>query len=306
MKTPVVFLIFNRPDTTEKVFETIRQAQPAKLLVVADGPRSERSQDAQKCAATRAIIDRVDWDCEVLTNYSEINLGCRKRVSSGLNWAFKTVEEAIILEDDCVPHPTFFDYCEELLELYRYDTRIMSIGGLNVQFGRQQTPYSYYFSRYSHIWGWATWRRAWQLYDVDIELWSKIENSSLLDQFWREPHALKYWKKLFQKAHQGEIDTWDYQWIFTCIINHGLSIVPKVNLISNIGFGEGATHTINASDSSKFSNLKTDELSFPLHHPPYVIPDLKADRFTQDTYYHTIWKEKLKWKLQRIMKLSNL
>jgi hypothetical protein len=159
VNTPIAFFIFNRPDTTARVFEAIRQAQPSKLLVVADGPRSTRPGEAEKCAATRAIIDQVDWECEVLTNYSDVNLGCRHRVSSGLDWVFEQVEEAIILEDDCLPHPTFFRFCEELLEWYRHDHRIVAISGDNFQNGHQSGEFSYYFSRYVHIWGWATWRR---------------------------------------------------------------------------------------------------------------------------------------------------
>ncbi|MFM7711944.1 MAG: glycosyltransferase family 2 protein, partial [Microcystis sp.] len=142
------------PDTTARVFEAIRQAKPPKLLVVADGPRADRADDIEKCKAARAIIEGVDWDCEVLTNYSDVNLGCKNRVSSGLNWVFDTVEEAIILEDDCVPDPTFFRFCEELLEYYRHDQRIMVISGNNFQFGKKRTGYSYYFSVYTHCWGW--------------------------------------------------------------------------------------------------------------------------------------------------------
>src|SRR4028118_433764 len=180
MKTPVVLIIFNRPAQTEKVFEVIRQAKPPKLLVIADGSRAERPGEAEKCAAARAVIDRVDWDCEVFKNYSDVNLGCDPRISSGLNWVFETVEEAIILEDDCVPHPTFFRYCEELLERYRHDARVMNISGQNVLFGRHRTEYSYYFSRYTLCWGWASWRRAWQYFDVDVKLWPEIRDQNLI------------------------------------------------------------------------------------------------------------------------------
>ncbi len=181
IKTPVVVIIFKRTDTTEKVFEAIRLAKPPKLFVIADGPRADHPGEAEKCEAARAIIERVDWECEVLKNYSDTNLGCAKRVSSGLDWVFSNVEEAIILEDDCVPHLTFFPFCEELLEKYRYDTRIASISGQNVQFGRERTNYSYYFSRYNHCWGWATWRRAWQHFDFDMKLWPEIKKGHLLD-----------------------------------------------------------------------------------------------------------------------------
>ena len=143
LETPITFIIFKRPDTTEKVFETIRQVKPKKLLVIADGPRTDREGEAEKCAATRAIIEKVDWDCEVIKNYSEINLGCAKRVSSGLDWAFNNVEETIILEDDCILQPTLFRFCEELLEKYRHDRRITSIAAQNAQLGKNRTNYSY-------------------------------------------------------------------------------------------------------------------------------------------------------------------
>ena len=174
LTTPVAFLIFNRPDTTARVFEAIRQAKPPKLLVVADGPRPDRPDDVEKCKAARAIIDRVDWACEVLTNYSDLNLGCGKRPATGITWVFEQVEEAIIFEDDCLPHPSFFRFCEELLNYYRHDERIMVISGNNFQFGRNRTDDSYYFSRYNHIWGWASWRRAWEYFDYDLKLWPKI------------------------------------------------------------------------------------------------------------------------------------
>jgi hypothetical protein len=178
METPIAFFIFNRPHLTQKVFDAIRQAQPKILLVVADGSRFDRADETELCAQTRAVIKQVDWDCQVLTNFSETNLGCKRRVSSGLNWVFETVEEAIILEDDCLPHPTFFPFCETLLDYYRHDSRIMNISGENFQFGRQRTQDSYYFSRYNHCWGWASWRRAWNNYDVEMQLWSVIKEGT--------------------------------------------------------------------------------------------------------------------------------
>jgi hypothetical protein len=169
LTTPVAFFIFNRPDTTEQVFSEIVRVKPHKLLVIADGPRSERQGEAEKCSQARSIIDRVNWDCEILTNFSEINLGCKVRVSSGIDWVFEHVEEAIILEDDCLPDPTFFRYCQVMLDHYRNDQRIGMISGDNFQNGIKRNMDSYYFSRYVHIWGWATWRNRWQnYYDVNI------------------------------------------------------------------------------------------------------------------------------------------
>jgi len=174
LRTPVVLIIFNRPPTTERVFAEIAKARPQKLFVVADGPRPERSGEAEKCAAARAVIDRVDWECEVLRNYAEVNLGCRQRPPTGISWVFEQVAEAIILKDDCVPHPTFFRFCEELLEKYREDERVMHISGSNFQPGYTRGPFSYYFSRFNPIWGWASWRRAWQHYDLNMKLWAEL------------------------------------------------------------------------------------------------------------------------------------
>jgi len=286
LTTPVALLIFNRPDTTARVFEAIRQAKPPKLLVVADGPRPNKPDDIEKCKAARAIVEGVDWDCEVLTNYSDVNLGCRKRVSSGLDWVFEMVEEAIILEDDCLPHPTFFRYCEEMLDYYRHDERIMVISGDNFQFGRKRTEYSYYFSRHNHCWGWATWRRAWKYYDNEMKLWTKIRDSKLLSSILEEPISERYWTKTFQATYENRINSWAHRWTFACWIQSGLTILPNVNLVTNIGFNQDATHTKNGI-ISLMANLPTQEIKFPLNHPPFIIRDLQADGFFQNNVLKT-------------------
>lgn len=283
LNTPVAFLVFNRPDTTEKVFEEIRRARPPRLLVVADGPRPDKPGEAEKCEAARAIIERVDWPCEVLTNYSDVNLGCKRRVSSGLDWVFDTVEEAIILEDDCLPHPTFFRFCEELLEKYRDDERVMMISGDNFQFGRKRTEYSYYFSRYVHIWGWASWRRAWKYYDVDMKLWPDIRDGRWLYDVLGDKKAVSYWSNIFEKVYKGKIDTWDYQWLFTNWVHNALAVMPNVNLVSNIGFGVEATRT---TIKNKFSDIAVEKMKFPLLHPPYIIRDTKADILTENEQFY--------------------
>ncbi|MDJ0636515.1 MAG: glycosyltransferase family A protein [Xenococcaceae cyanobacterium MO_188.B29] len=299
MKTPVAFLIFNRPDTTKKVFESIRQAKPPKLLVVADGPRSDPPGEAEKCQAARAIIDRVDWKCEVLTNYSQVNLGCKLRVSSGLDWVFKNVEEAIILEDDCLPHPSFFRFCEELLDYYRDDERIIVISGDNFQFGHKRTEYSYYFSRYNHCWGWATWKRAWQYYDIDMKLWSKIRDGNWLKFILEEPRTVKYWSKIFQATYEDNINSWAFRWTFACWLQSGLTILPNVNLVSNIGFGREGTHTTDIKNP--FANLPVEKMCFPLQHPPFIIRDVEADKFTQNTNFSQALAKRLINKTQRVL-----
>jgi len=281
-KTPIAFLIFNRPDTTAMVFTEIRRARPSKLLVVADGPRANCKGEERLVAATRAIIDQVDWPCEVFKNYADTNLGCKKRISSGIDWIFDTVEEAIILEDDCLPDPSFFPFCEKLLEKYRYDERIGQIGGVNFQFGNNATGYSYYFSRYSHIWGWASWRRAWQGYDVEMKRWKGIRAEKQLNSIFEEKEIVEYWTDIFNRVYHNKIDTWDYQWSFHLMINRKLTILPHVNLISNIGFNSNATHTIG---KSKFDNMRRERIEFPLIHPSEVYRNVYADRFTETNHY---------------------
>ncbi|MFA4828256.1 MAG: hypothetical protein WC855_04715 [Thermodesulfovibrionales bacterium] len=278
LETPVAFLVFNRPDATARVFEAIRAARPPRLLVVADGPRVDRPGDTEKCQATRAILQRVDWPCEVLTNYSDVNLGCKGRVSSGLDWVFRNVEEAIILEDDCLPHPTFFRFCEELLEKYRDDERVMMISGDNFQFGNKRTPYSYYFSHFTHIWGWASWRRAWKYYDVNMKLWPEIRDHGWLYDVMGNARSAEYWSGIFNKVYDNKINTWDYQWTFACWVQNGLTVLPNNNLISNIGFYHEATHT--STIISPFANMETKPMIFPLSHPPYMIRDSVADSYT--------------------------
>ena len=298
MKTPVALIIFNRPSTTAKVFEAIRQAKPPKLLVVADGARSDRPEEAEKCLAARAIIEGVDWECEVLTNYSDVNLGCKQRLSSGLDWVFANVEEAIILEDDCLPDPSFFPFCEQLLEHYRHDQRIMVISGVNFQFGNKRTNDSYYFSRYMHCWGWASWRRAWQYYDVEMKLWPKIRDENWLQSVFAEASSINYWQKILQATYQGEINTWDYQWTFACWLQNGLTVLPNVNLISNIGFGVGSTHTEQAENL--YANLPVEQMSFPLSHPQFIIRDTQADSFTQNEHFGLNFGRRLLNKTQKI------
>lgn len=274
MKVPVALIIFNRPDYTRRVLDSIRAYKPSQLYVVADGPRS--TSETIRCEAARSVIGEVDWGCEVFTNYSEVNLGCEPRVISGLDWVFDQCNEAVVLEDDCLPHPTFFDYCEELLKRYRDDERIMMINGSNFQLGRKRTSHSYYFSRYPHGWGWATWRRAWRYFDNEISLWPTLRETHWLQDILGDRDARDYWRMTFDEVANGQMG-WDYRWTFACWAQSGVAIAPQVNLISNIGFGEDATHATNASHP--FANLPTQPLNLPLCHPPCVVRNKEADDF---------------------------
>jgi hypothetical protein len=272
---PVIFTIFNRPDTTKQVFETIRAARPRQLLVIADGPRAYRPGEAEKCAATRAIIDGVDWDCEVLRNFSETNMGCRLRVSSGITWAFELVDKAIILEDDCVPSASFFYYCADLLDRYESDERVMHVSGNNFLFGHAATADSYYFSRYAHVWGWATWRRAWAKYDLNMTLWPEIRDRKLFDQYLPTISERFYWESIFQSVYDGTIESWAFQWVYSIWANSGLCAAPARNLVRNIGFSRAdATHT---KRDNAYSSLGAEELSLPLTHPANLLASSDKD-----------------------------
>lgn len=281
---PVIFLIFNRPEQTARLFAAIRAARPAKLLVVADGPRAARPGDADLCGQTREVIDGVDWPCEVLRNFADANMGCGRRVASGMDWAFEQVEVAIILEDDCLPDPSFFRFCEELLERYRHDERIMMISGDNFQNGQRRTSDSYYFSRLPHCWGWATWRRAWHLFDFEMCDWPQRRATRWLNSIAKQPMLEQHWTQCFDGVRSGKIDTWDYQWMYCMFVRNGLSIVPEVNLVANIGFGSTATHTLTADDRHI---VASHPMTFPLCHPVSVHQNAKADQF-ESAYLHRL------------------
>lgn len=277
LSTPVVLLIFNRPDTTVRVFAAIRAARPQRLFVVADGPRPNRLDDIQKCAEVRRIVERIDWPCEVLRNYSDANLGCRQRVSSGLDWVFSHVEEAIILEDDCLPDPSFFRFCQEMLCRYRNEKRIMSICGSNLLGSWKADVQGYHFSQCFGVWGWATWRRAWDFYDVNMLLWQKPESRQRIHNVLGGGALYRMRVLDFDRVAEGRVDTWDYQWTFAQLMQAGLSLVPAVNLISNIGFDADATHTVDSKNS--FAALPLFACRFPLENNQNVAADRDYDEY---------------------------
>jgi hypothetical protein len=281
METSVAFIIFNRPDVTEKSFETIRQARPPRLFVIADGPRANREGEARRCADARAVIDRVDWPCEVHKNYADTNLGCARRVSSGLDWVFSHVDRAIILEDDCIPDPTFFTFCEELLMRYENDDRIMHISGNNHQRGIRRTPYSYYFSKFPHCWGWATWKRAWSLFDFDLKLWPMMCDLKVVESLYDDSREPEYWSSKIGEVASGQVSSWAYRWQIACWANNGLSILPETNLVQNIGFGPGATHTVGGDEHLSVLASQINEI----RHPPYLLRNRVADQFTFENVY---------------------
>ena len=264
MKTPVLLVVFNRPETTRTAFAAIRAARPERLYVAADGPRPDRAGEAERCAEVRRIATVVDWECEVHTLFRDHNLGCKIGVSSGIDWFFANEEAGIILEDDIVPHASFFPYCEELLERYRDDTSVSMISGCSLIGDRHGSDASYVFSRYMHVWGWASWRRAWAHYDVSMKAWPSAQARQRLAQVLDGRRgAIAYWSGVFDRMARGEIDTWDYQWVFSSWIQDMVAIFPAETIVENIGFGADATHTVGAAPDL----ASVSEMAFPLRNP---------------------------------------
>lgn len=275
----MLFLVFNRPDTTYQVFEAIRRAKPQFLYVAADGPREGVEGEAQLVAKVRKIASLVDWPCELKTLFREKNLGCKRAVSGAITWFFEQVEQGIILEDDCLPHGDFFHFCEILLDRYADDGRVSVITGNNFQNGRKRGDGSYYFSRYNHVWGWASWRRAWQHYDGDLRFWPNWKRSGAWLSEFPDRVERRYWEGIFDQMYDKQIDTWDYPWTASIWYHAGLTATPNVNLVSNIGFGPDATHTTSAY--SPLALMATTAIG-GLVHPAFIAQDRSADRYVFD------------------------
>lgn len=277
MKSPILFLVFNRPDTTSKVFEVIKKARPPKLYIAADGPRKNRAGEEEKCRQVRDIVSQVDWDCEVKTLFQNTNLGCGKGPCTGISWFFEQEEEGIVLEDDILPDIDFFEYCDELLEKYRNTEEVGLITGRNYLYGDRVSEDSYFFSTSYHIWGWASWKRVWENYQFDI---NKVDKKALLRSLksFIGDKSQNYWKwQYFKTKAQKPLSYtwWDYQLFFSLIINRMLCIVPNINLIKNIGFGEDATHT--TSGAQKDIEYDSGKI-LPLVHPDKITRNFKGDQ----------------------------
>ncbi|MGF1603309.1 MAG: glycosyltransferase family 2 protein [Thermosynechococcaceae cyanobacterium] len=300
MKTPVVLIIFKRADTTKIVCEEIRKANPSKLFIIADGPRTDKASESKKCIEARRVVEEINWDCEVFRNYSDTNMGLRNRIASGLDWVFSIVNSAIILEDDCLPDPTFFCFCDKILEIYEHDERVMSVTGTNILGEWKSDLQSYHYSNYFNSWGWATWKRVWDSYDVDMKLWSDPEVKSRVRDVIADKKQYLNRKRLFDLTHSGNTQSWAYQFFFMCLINSGLTITPSVNLVSNIGFSQDATNTKFAS--SYLSAKPSLSMKFPLKKPLATAVDKEYDF----RWYKQVWErslgKRLEWKYHGLRK----
>jgi hypothetical protein len=309
--TPVAIFTFNRPQLTERLLGILAKIKPGRILVVSDGPRSHVASDVEKCAAVRKLFENLDWECRIDRNYADSNMGSFPRNSSGLNWVFEQVEEAVILEDDCVPDLSFFPYCEELLDKYRNNSRIGLISGNNFLKNPDiQQKQSYFFSGYATTWGWASWRRTWQKVDLNMPYWPQFRDSGELQQAVLSPVEANYWRGIYDAILERKMkNAWDYQLILTCLKYKLLIIVPSSNLVSNVGFGPGGTHCMD--DTSPLHNVPTGELDFPLVHPEDAqksdLVDYEIFRARFQPNRHSLWvqvKGKLLMKSKLIRTLN--
>jgi len=273
LQTPVLLLIFNRPHLALQVFEQVRLQQPAQLFIAADGPRDGKPGEAELCSETREkIMAAIDWPCKVHTLFRNQNMGCGKAVSAAIDWFFHQVEEGIILEDDCLPDPTFFSFCEAMLQRYRHNENVMHINGSNFQAGKQRGGATYYCSRYAHVWGWASWRRAWRQYDYSLRIYRDASRKGLN----------AYLRHELSNITHKTTDTWDVQWFMTVWFNHGIAVTPNICLVRNIGYGKDATHTRRVH--SWFRKIVYGSVN-EITHPAKLIVDKEADRYSMQTMF---------------------
>jgi len=286
--TPVVIFIYKRSQNLEKMINGIREARPKELYIVADG--SKNTGEEEQVKKTRADLESlISWPCQVRKSYSTKNLGLKRRFSTGIDWVFKHTDRAIFVEDDCVPESSFFIFCDQLLKKYKDEERIVSISGNNFQQSNKNYKESYYFSRYPHVWGWATWKRVWDQYDSTISDWPKLKHSGWLSELYpKRFFTQKFWTYIFDRLYSGKINTWDYQLTYLSMKLHGLNIIPGVNLVKNVGYGADAT---NLKKKNKTIDVTTKAMKFPLIHPSKLTYSDQEDKYIEElVYLHPLGK----------------
>ena len=296
---PILVMAFNRPGPAAGLLEVLRQLQPSRLYLAFDGPRLNRPGEHEQCEVVRGLFrDGIDWPCQVFWLLRSDNLGCRLAVSSAIDWFFETETEGVILEDDIHPIPSFFGYCAELLERYRDDERIGAIAGNNHQSELPPAGASYYFSIYSHCWGWATWRRAWLAYHQAEMHWQEFRQHGWLCQLGGRDFERR-WQFLIDQVCRGEVNTWDILWQLACWQQGFLTCLPATEQVQNVGFDHDATHTLD-----EVSPLQTpQELDLPLVHPSIILPSRQFDRVTFKRLYRRQWTNELRRKTLKLIRL---
>ena len=302
MKIPVSIIIFNRPENTKRLLESLNIYKPETLFVISDGPRKNFENDQEKVIQSRKIFEKIDWKCEVFFNNSESNLGCRERIITGLNWVFGQVEKTIILEDDCIPSEEFFIFMELMLNKYQTNKEISSVCGTNFLPDWSETKDSYLYSKYCHVWGWGTWKDCWEKIDFNLDKLHKIKKTKFLKSYLGSFRAYLYWHWILNNVNKKKIDSWAYIWNFTNFINKSLSIIPTINLLSNIGIGKDSTNT----RSLPYKYIKAEEsrkkLKFPLKHPSKLLSDSKHDLKVEDTIFSKSIYNRLLWIVRKFIK----
>ncbi len=307
-KTPILLIAWRRPKETNEVIKSLRKIKPKNLFISCDGAREGNEEEFKKVKKTRNILKQnIDWDCEINWQVSDTNLGCKKGVSNAISWFFKNVNEGIIIEDDIIAHKDFFEYCQNLLEKYRNDKRVWCISGTNNQDEIIRGKGTYYFGKIPLIWGWATWKNRWENFDINFSKWPEVKSSQILENIFTDDLQEQYWSKIFENSYEfSKPDTWDYAWVFTCLINNGLTAIPNRNLINNIGFNsQDATHT----KWNKFKDNKVYGIGSTFIDPEFIICDLKAEKYQFDFFFGGFSKRlknnpalRIKNKFQRIFK----
>lgn len=287
MDVAILLLIWKRPEHTKRVIGSIRKVAPKRIYISSDGPKKNDKNNQKLVNITREeVLREINWECNIFTNFSEENQGCKLAVSKGIDWFFDHEDEGIILEDDCLPNTYFYQYCKVLLEKYRNDNRIWAICGNGYQNKNSFSGESYFLSKYVDVWGWATWKRCWELYDRDIKTWEVNRSNNILKNVFDKKREFDYWIKIFDKLYfKREPDTWDYQWQYACFINSGMSCMPYINLVENIGFGCGATHTLNIPITEKLDIKKLGKVKFPLIHPAVFLKSKECDEKIENEFF---------------------
>jgi hypothetical protein len=303
-ETPILLILFNRPDCTQIVFNRIKEIKPTKLYVAADGPRNIKLDDVKLCEDTRKIVEKIDWNCEVKTLFQNKNLGCRIGPENAINWFFENEEMGIILEDDCLPNLDFFKYCNELLSFYKEDQRIMAITGRN-SLGKYDSENSYFFSRLFREWGWATWKRAWILNKSnDNELRSPSVQAECNDLF-EDIVKCRYYKNCLNSVIFENHDAWDYVWAMRILLNNGLVIVPKVNLVENIGLRSGTHFGSNVNIKRELYDIEAFPLEMEIIHPSFVFANTKYDNLSFENLFPYLYAKKKYSILKRLIDSIN-
>jgi len=298
LETPVLFLVFNRLDVTKQVFQAIRQAKPPRLYIAADGARDDRPGESEKVASVREYITaNIDWDCEVSTLFRDKNLGCKYAVSRAITWFFENEEMGIILEDDCLPSQSFFWFCEELLVRYKSDERLFLISGYNKRNSWNEEVNDYFFSHFGGIWGWASWKRAWQHYDVEMSDIENFINQQNFEKLLGSKLGRKRQNTIYKSIVLNNMDTWDYQWAYARHKNNGIACVPSQSLVENIGFGGDATHTLGINRD----NVCNHEITLPIKENIFIVPDREYDKLflANNTIFRRMFDCLRKWLIKK-------